>query len=323
MVAQLNWEPVEAPIYLANGQPVPDRKAIMRSDNGAYLATVGDGYEVFGNAELLSLLESAAAGADGVSLQSVQTIKGGREVIAKLALPGRQLVQVGDECLSHVLARTTHDGSGRLTLSGPYITRLVCTNGMRRTSEAMATVSIRHTAEMRTQLKSAAATIAQAVRGALEWQHEAEALARVSLPTSRVREYFQTVFPAPVPLKPAAPVNVDGASLLDSIIGAQSANREIVGELLAGDRKAQERAERKHAALLQTILAIYHNPRNAGGFGDTAWTAFNAVAEYVDHNRSTRGADDTDRADNRLASILWGSGAEIKDRAWSAALALA
>jgi hypothetical protein len=194
---------------------------------------------------------------------------------------------------------------------------------MRREVGCMVSVGVRHTEKLRNQLGAAQNAVRLALAGAMEWEHEAQALARVSLPETAVRQYFQTVFPAPAPAKPPASVSVDGATLLDSIISGQSANREVTAELLAGDRNAQERAERKHAALLSTLVEIYHNRRNAGGFGETAWTAFNAVSEWVDHSRPTRGTSDTDRADNHLESITLGSGAQIKDRAWSAALALA
>lgn len=52
------------------------------------------------------------------------------------------------------------------------------------------------------------------------------------------------------------------------------------------------------------------------GARGTAWGAFNAVVEYVDYVRSTRN-------DKRAESLLFGSGAQIKQTAWDNALALA
>jgi phage/plasmid-like protein (TIGR03299 family) len=53
------------------------------------------------------------------------------------------------------------------------------------------------------------------------------------------------------------------------------------------------------------------------GVRGTAWAAYNAVAEFVDYKR---GSDD---GDDRLASMAFGTGAEMKDRALRAALAMA
>ena len=55
----------------------------------------------------------------------------------------------------------------------------------------------------------------------------------------------------------------------------------------------------------------------------TTWTALNAVTEYVDHYRSTRGKSEHDRASNRLESAWFGSGARLKERAWELALQMA
>lgn len=59
------------------------------------------------------------------------------------------------------------------------------------------------------------------------------------------------------------------------------------------------------------------------GMEGTAWAALNSVTEFVDHERSTRGDSERDRAENRLSSVVWGSGAEIKEAALAAAVALA
>jgi phage/plasmid-like protein (TIGR03299 family) len=49
----------------------------------------------------------------------------------------------------------------------------------------------------------------------------------------------------------------------------------------------------------------------------TVWAAFNAVAEFADYRRP-RGGDERVRAE----SLLWGSGADLKQRAWDSAVAL-
>ncbi len=48
----------------------------------------------------------------------------------------------------------------------------------------------------------------------------------------------------------------------------------------------------------------------------TAWGAFNAVAEYVDH---VRGSDELEK---RANSLLFGSGAALKQAAWDQSLKL-
>ncbi len=53
----------------------------------------------------------------------------------------------------------------------------------------------------------------------------------------------------------------------------------------------------------------------------TAWGAWNAVTEYVDHHRSTRRSADNSMEDSRLASAWFGTGAQLKERALSMLLA--
>jgi hypothetical protein len=55
----------------------------------------------------------------------------------------------------------------------------------------------------------------------------------------------------------------------------------------------------------------------------SAWAAFNAVTEFVDHVRTARGANDADRASRRLESIWFGSSARLKQKAWNLALEMA
>lgn len=71
--------------------------------------------------------------------------------------------------------------------------------------------------------------------------------------------------------------------------------------------------------ILDEILNLRENGKGAKmkGVKGTVWGAFNAVAEYVDHHR---GGDDKAK---RAASLLYGSGANMKNEAWKQALVLA
>ena len=52
----------------------------------------------------------------------------------------------------------------------------------------------------------------------------------------------------------------------------------------------------------------------------TMWSAFNAVTEYVDYHRPTRGISERQQADSRLKSAWFGAGARLKAEAWRQAL---
>ncbi len=59
------------------------------------------------------------------------------------------------------------------------------------------------------------------------------------------------------------------------------------------------------------VIDLVDNGRGQFAIRGTAWGTYNAIAEYVDHHRATRGDDS-----NRLESSWLGSGAAIKRRAF-------
>ena len=50
----------EMSLFMEGGKRVPDRKALVRGDTGAYLATVGDGYEIVQFEDVARTLVQAA-----------------------------------------------------------------------------------------------------------------------------------------------------------------------------------------------------------------------------------------------------------------------
>jgi len=52
----------------------------------------------------------------------------------------------------------------------------------------------------------------------------------------------------------------------------------------------------------------------------SAWAAYHAVTEWVDHHRPTRARNPQERDSRRLQSQWFGSGARLKERAWQLAL---
>lgn len=79
-------------------------------------------------------------------------------------------------------------------------------------------------------------------------------------------------------------------------------------------------AEGKPSARLEGIrsrvIDLFDNGQGHFAIRGTAWAAYNAVAEYTDHFRATRGEES-----NRLESAWLGSGAAIKRRAFELAIA--
>jgi hypothetical protein len=75
----------------------------------------------------------------------------------------------------------------------------------------------------------------------------------------------------------------------------------------------------------RTLLKLFEegHGQDIAGIHHSAWAAVNAATEYVDHHRPTRGINPEQRAERRLRSQWFGSGARLKARAWNLALEMA
>ncbi len=85
-----------------------------------------------------------------------------------------------------------------------------------------------------------------------------------------------------------------------------------------------DRAKALRKTREERLAAILASPTSqVKGTKDTLFSAMNAVVEFADHDRTTRTSEGGDADESRLFSATFGSGAELKSRAWEAALALA
>jgi phage/plasmid-like protein (TIGR03299 family) len=67
----------------------------------------------------------------------------------------------------------------------------------------------------------------------------------------------------------------------------------------------------------EKLVDLFENGRAHEPIRGTAWAALQAVTEYVDHHRGTRSATPALRAEARLTSAWFGSGAQMKQRAFT------
>lgn len=80
-----------------------------------------------------------------------------------------------------------------------------------------------------------------------------------------------------------------------------------------GDAEAERKSRHVDRA-----LEVYFESPNLEGIRGTAWGAYNAVTEYVDHVVDYRGGKRQSAEDAKVDSLLYGGGAAAKDRALAA-----
>jgi hypothetical protein len=91
---------------------------------------------------------------------------------------------------------------------------------------------------------------------------------------------------------------------------------------LQGHYAETERQAQRNIEILFQVLQNYENQGNSpADVRHSAWTAYNAVSEYADHQLRYRGDPQT-RADRQLDSIWWGRADELKQQAYRGALDL-
>ncbi|MCA9310234.1 MAG: DUF932 domain-containing protein [Phycisphaerales bacterium] len=287
-LAGLNWEVEEHPIHLLTSPVdairIRSHKAIIRTDTRGVLGVVGDRYTPIQNREAFSWLDEVV-GEKLAAFETAGSIRGGRIVWMLLKLP-RELRIAGTDDISrpYLLVCNSHDGSRAFRVLRTAV-RVVCNNTLTlalNIGEGTG-LTLRHTAGSLDRIDEAQRVLGLATRQFDRMQTEMDLLASTRLSEAEVRDYFLTVWP---------------------------------------DNPQTE--DNRRAALVRDRMR--HNfdsgAQRLEGIEGTAWAAYNAVSQWTDWERPTRGRTAQQRDDNRLRSIWLGDSAQVKQRAWKAALEL-
>ena len=288
----LGWEPRLVPAYVRvddqQFMAVPDKKAVIRDDLPTddprrVLGIVGSKYTPILNDTIIEFADAMSN--FGVHVDTAGTIWGGRRVYITVKIPGGQ--DVMDDRLENFLVITSgHDGVHEFQAMNTPI-RVVCQNTLSAAiRSAQASVSIRHTKNFANKFDEAARVMETATKYFADHARIMANLASVKLTTKQADEFIAAIVPSE---------GTRGENIRKDIA------RLYGGAQIGGDQDAVK---------------------------DSAYGMVNAFTQYIETARSVKiGKDSNGKkkrsdAEARLDSVLFGSGAIMRQRVMDQALTL-
>lgn len=279
--AGLDYEVASLPMFASGPQgpiSVPSHYLNVRTDNLDSLGVVSDRYKIVQNREAFDFLDSVAASGD-IRYHTAGALGVGERIWMLAKLPGDLIVnKTEDRIEKYLLLYNSHDASSALRcLWTP--TRVVCWNtcsAALRAGEGMG-ITIRHTGEIRDKVDAARRALGLAHDYFTAFGEGANFLAGYTPTQEQLEGYFKALYPDPA----------------------------------KGDA-ARAKANR------MTLFGLYEKGmgQDMPGIRGSAWAAYNAVTEFVDHHTGTD-------ARRRMESSWYGDGSKVKARAFELALEMA
>jgi phage/plasmid-like protein (TIGR03299 family) len=266
--AGLNWEVVKHPIFARiptgkheDGSPsgimkrVDSLYATVRSDNNHPLGIVGKGYTPIQNADGFEVLDSLTQ--NGAARFDTAGALGLGETVWMLMLAESDLKIAGDIVKPYFLATTSHDGSSRLRVRN-VATRVVCQNtlGQAMGEKVAREVAISHTKNAKAKMADAAKILGLMHDSNLALVATSDQLLAKKFSRADFEKLVARIMPPPEP-----------------------------GDPTTTDRMAKNWTEK-----FESIMKTYGAP-DLENVRDTAWGAFNAIADFEQHALRTKGTE--------------------------------
>ena len=268
---------------------IPGKMATVRMDKMIPLGVVGDGYEVIQYVEAFGDFVDSILGYGNAVIETAGLLGNGEKGWIQCKLPGDIKVEgtKGKDVIEKRLTfATSHDGSMPL-IAMEVALRIVCQNTFNAALQGKKTLrlSVRHTANAESRMEEVKRIIAHSSEAYAKLSRNVNILAGVGVDADKLSEYLNTLFPD----NPKAKNNTRTQNVRDEV----------------------------------TRLYTEGSGQDIPGVKGTMWALYNGVTEYVDYHRSTRGETDANRLSNRLESVWFGSGADLKAEALDLALTMA
>jgi phage/plasmid-like protein (TIGR03299 family) len=262
---------------------VPDSFAVVRGDTNSPLGIVGKNYHIFQNSEAFSFFDEIVG--DKLAIyETAGALHGGRKVWILAKLPQDLYIKgTEDRSNTYILLGTSHDGSQALMMM-PTITRVVCNNTY---TLAIQQFSVESGIKVRHTRN---------MKSKVDLARE-----RLSIITKQIEDYG------------------DQANYLASINLSKAQFKTYIETLFPDNKDAKNNTRTIN---MRNMVSLNFDDNEFKETDGTAWAAFNAVTRFVDHQRSTKGSDDSDRRNNKMESVLFTTGAQKKRQAFELALTL-
>jgi phage/plasmid-like protein (TIGR03299 family) len=278
-LADLNWTVSKVQLFGGiDGQRNPvDAYGIFREDDGKFLGSVGARYTPIQNHQHFRQLDTIVESIDGAHYDSAGALGNGEVIWCSAKVPFDFEVVAGDALQTYLLGTTAHDGS-RSSITKLTTTRVVCQNTLNSALEnAGECLRVKHTRTAPERMIRQAELMRGIGSNVTALQTKLRRLADVRLTREAMVSVLDRLFPK------------------------------------AKDEKANQT---RRENMLTEVLGLYEsNDGNAfPQVRGTAYNLLNAITEYSDHFRTSRGGGETEQevATARASSAMFGSGDSLK-----------
>ena len=236
---------------------VEKKQAIIREDNLNVIGVVGKNYKVFQNQEVFGSLDTLIDSGEA-RYTAAGEYDNGAKVWMLMALP-REMEIIGDPHAAFLLAQTTHDGSGSVTIR-PIIERLGCSNQINRVFKAKNkahTYTLRHTSNAQLSISEMRNLLDLTYTSVDMYSNIANTLLQRDADRAKAIAFFKKVW--------ALPAHIEHSPI----------------ELLSkGEKNARARANNaRHKA-----MTIFTESETQENIRNTEFGLWQAVIEYADHH---------------------------------------
>lgn len=286
----LDWDEVLLPTYAEHsGRRIQlEMQAHVRVDTGEVLGTVGPDYRPVKNLELAQFADALLGEDRAMVLETAGSLLGGRRVFACLRIPGGTFEAApGDVVHQYMLVSNGHGGFAAL-LGGTTSVRVVCKNTHTMAERDLGrSFRIFHTSSLEKRLAQARLMLGTAQAEVRRFEEQARALVAMQLSDRDTEAFLHAAF-----------VEIWGDPN-DTSLAPDMRDRMLV--------KSQE--------MYEVWMNLLANERNSmPGIRGTLWAAYNAVSEWIDHDRGNL------KDDARVHNNVFGASAANKRKIFRKAL---
>ena len=280
------WNVTKQQVYLANGIAVPGRYANVTEDGRIVGPSVGETYRVFQNEDVFDFGDKMVDSGEA-KWERGGGFKQGAITFGCMELTHLGITVPGDdgEIKPYLLLVNTFDGSYPTQGVLAFVRpRCINTFQMAVGTQTAHRFSIRHVGSLEGKIQMAREAIGIAFKHAQESSVILERMGTTKLLDEQVKELFAKV---------VWPISED----------------------------ATDGAVERHASTL--AFESYMTSETLDGIRGTAWGAFNAVTEFIDHETKYAGRGVSDTNDVKGTSLIWGAGEARKEAALKSLVKLA